>query len=248
MRCLLISDIHGNLEALKAVLDDVDLQQIDAVWHLGDVVGYGPDPNACVELLRSLPNLLNVAGNHDWAIIEKLDISDFNAEARWACNWTKNRLSDDSWEYLSTLEEKVVEGDFTIVHGSPQYPIWEYILHTSTAMLNFDHFLTRFCLIGHTHAPVVYHYTEEYNPNGACEAILPPENEPYEFKTGRYIINPGSVGQPRDGDPRSSYVILDTDANTVTYHRVEYPIEETQGKMEEQGLPIRLIARLSHGW
>lgn len=240
MRYLIIADIHSNLAALEAVLADAG--PVDRIWCLGDVVGYGPCPNECVERLRALPHLC-VAGNHDWASIEKLESSDFNPEARQICLWTGRQLSESSRAYLADLPEVLVEGDFTIVHGSPRHPLWEYILRTATAAVNFDYFDTRYCLVGHTHVPVVFLQRDD-----GCDFWVPEPGDEIVLSDARLIINPGGVGQPRDGDERASYMLLDTERGTLAYRRVAYPIEQTQQLMREAGLPERQIARLAYGW
>lgn len=247
MRFLVISDVHSNLEALEAVLSDAE-GRYEAVLCLGDLVGYGPDPNECVERVRSLPSLSCVAGNHDWAAIGKLGLEDFNTDARLATLWTQKVLTPASVSYLNSLPEKIVLGDkLTIVHGSPRYPIWEYVLTSLVALENFQHFDTPWCLIGHSHIPVVFALRED-NP-GTCELIPLDEDRPFWLSPDfRYIINPGSVGQPRDGDPRASYAFLDPDEGVLELKRVYYLVSKTQDKMEKAGLPPRLIARLSFGW
>ena len=259
MRYLIISDIHSNLAAFEAVLADVG--SFDKVWCLGDMVGYGPDPNECVERLRDLPHIC-VAGNHDWATLGKLDTEDFNPNAKRACLWTRKQLSPSNLGYLEALPKSLVEEDFTLVHGSPRHPIWEYILNSSIAQANFEHFDTRFCLVGHTHVPVIYRsHVSGHNPNQACDTLIPTPSSPPQGgeKRGglalgedRLIINPGSVGQPRDGDPRASYAILDSDRKrsdlSLEYRRISYPIETTQARMVEKDLPVRLIIRLGYGW
>jgi len=246
MRCLVLSDIHSNLEALEAVLRDVG--PVDQVWCLGDVVGYGPDPNACVQLLRSLSPLC-IAGNHDWATLGKLDLQDFNPDAREANLWNRKQLTPDTLAYLENLPEVIEEPPFTLAHGSPRHPIWEYIIYNSTARANFDQFSTPYCFVGHTHTPVIFRLVPAGGEGGTiCEQITPGVRERFELGTERAILNPGGVGQPRDGDPRASYVLLDSDALTVEYRRVEYPIEKTQAKMMEHDLPIRLVLRLKYGW
>lgn len=244
MRYLIISDVHSNLAAFEAVLADAGF--FDRVWCLGDMVGYGPDPNECVERLRDLPHIC-VAGNHDWATLDKLDIEDFNPDAQRACRWTREQLSPSNLEYLDTLPKSLFEEGFTLVHGSPRHPIWEYILYPSIAKANFECFDTRFCLVGHTHIPIIYRYHPE-NPNEACDTLIPSLDSPLGLGQERLIINPGSVGQPRDGDPRASYAILDSDELTLEYRRIPYPIETTQARMMEKGLPLRLIIRLGYGW
>ena len=244
MRYLVISDIHSNIEALEAVLADAG--SVDRVWCLGDVVGYGPDPNGCVELLRSMPHRC-ISGNHDWATLGKLDLRDFNPDARDANLWNREQLTPDSLTYLDGLPETLVEGNFTLIHGSPRHPIWEYIIYASTAQTNFEYFDTPYCFVGHTHTPVAFRLHEEAGA-GVCETITPMTNTPLKLGPERLIVNPGSVGQPRDGDPRASYAILDTESLAVEHHRVEYPVEKTQAKMMEYDLPLRLVLRLGYGW
>jgi predicted phosphodiesterase len=244
MRCLVLSDIHSNLEAFETVLEDAG--SVDQVWCLGDVVGYGPDPNGCVELLRSLPHLC-IAGNHDWATLGKLDLNDFNPDAREANLWNREQLTPENLAYLEDRPEKLLEGQFTFAHGSPRHPIWEYVIYTSTAQTNFNFFQTSFCLIGHTHTPVMFRMNN-LGREGLCEPMQPAVGEPVKLESGRFIINPGGVGQPRDGDPRASYAILDLAALTVEYHRVAYAVEKTQAKMMERNLPLRLVLRLGYGW
>lgn len=244
MRCLVLSDIHSNLEAFQAVLEDAG--PVDEVWCLGDVVGYGPDPNACVELLRSMPHLC-IAGNHDWATLGKLDLRDFNPDAREANLWNRQQLTPDNLAYLEALPEVLVEGRFTLAHGSPRHPIWEYIIYCSTAQTNSGFFDTPFCFVGHTHTPVIFRL-DDPEIEDSCEPLAPVLDEPLALKGERLIINPGSVGQPRDGDPRASFAILDLAALTLEYRRVHYPVEKTQAKMMEFDLPLRLVLRLGYGW
>ena len=243
MRYLVLSDIHSNLEAFQAVLDDAG--PVDEIWCLGDVVGYGPDPNACVDLLRSQRHIC-IAGNHDWATLGKLDLRDFNPDAREANLWNRKQLTSENLAYLDALPETLVRGDFTLAHGSPRHPIWEYIIYASTAEVNFQHFETPYCLAGHTHTPVVFRL--EANSEAVADALPPVLNEAVALGSERLIINPGSVGQPRDGDPRASYVLLDDEAMTLEHRRVAYPLETTQAKMLEHGLPLRLVLRLGYGW
>jgi predicted phosphodiesterase len=241
MRILVISDIHANLTAFEAVLEDAD-GEWDALWCLGDVIGYGPDPNECTELLRS-HDPLSLTGNHDWAVLGKLDANAFNHEARSALLWTREVLSQEARDYLEPLPPSTVEEPFTLAHGSPRQPIWEYILDEMTAQVNFGYLETPFCFVGHTHTPVVYEQTSR-----GVRAHRPRYGEPLSLPDHRYIINPGSVGQPRDSDPRAAYGLLDTEAMTWEHRRTEYHIEATQQRMEEHGLPYRLIARLELGW
>lgn len=245
MRYLLVSDIHANLAAFEAVLKDAH-GQYEQVWCLGDVVGYGPDPNECVELLLTLDHI-SLAGNHDWGVLNKLDVNDFNSDARAVALWTREQLNTQAWDYLSGLPPAMVRDDiFTLVHASPRHPIWEYILSPRVAQPNFRHFKTPFCFIGHTHMAVMFRESADSLPN-----TVPPdyENNPVvPLSETRLIINPGSVGQPRDGDNRAAYGILDTETLTFTYHRIHYPVSVTQKKLKDAKLPESLWKRLALGW
>jgi predicted phosphodiesterase len=244
MRCLVLSDIHSNLEAFEAVLDDAG--PVDEVWCLGDVVGYGPDPNACVELLKSLPHRC-IAGNHDWATLGRLDLDDFNSDARVANLWNREQLTAENLAYLGDLPQMIRTEPFTLVHGSPRHPIWEYVINTSTAEVNFDHFDTPYCFIGHTHTPAIFSLKSP-SEEQAGQTVLLPQNAVVSLGPERLIINPGSVGQPRDGNPAASYALLDMEQLVVEHRRVAYPLEETRAKMVERKLPIRLAVRLGYGW
>lgn len=243
MRVLVISDLHANLTAFKAVLDDAK-GAWDFVWCLGDVVGYGPDPNECVDLLRSLPHLC-LAGNHDWAALGRLDIRTFNADARKAVTWTTTTLRDDNLEYLAALPTTFVLGAYTLVHGSPREPVWEYILDPLIATLNFPHFETPYCLVGHTHSPVVF---EMMSDRGDTEAFPPAYGRGRRLDEHRQIINPGSVGQPRDSNPQAAYGLLDVENAVFEHRRATYDIAEVQQRMVAADMPERLIIRLEHGW
>lgn len=241
MRYGVVADIHANLAAFEAVL--ADMGKVDVLWCLGDLVGYGPDPNECVELLLR-QNHLCVMGNHDMAAIGRLDTSDFNPEAAFAARWTAGRLSERSRLYLSVLPERVVAEPFTLVHGSPRSPIWEYITHEGRAAPNFEQFGTQGCLVGHTHVPALYVQT---GPGGEVMGRMPGPGDRVEVRLNRIIANPGGVGQPRDGDPRAAYALYDADSGFLQWHRVEYPIQVTQQRMREFGLPHRLVERLAYG-
>jgi diadenosine tetraphosphatase ApaH/serine/threonine PP2A family protein phosphatase len=242
MRVLVVSDVHANLAALTAVLEDAG--SFDQLWSLGDVVGYGPDPEACIAATRAADHLA-IPGNHDWGVLGKLDLEDFNQDARLANLWTRDQLSEEARQYLEELPQTRVVGEITLAHGSPRYPIWEYLFYATTASLSFAHLTTPVCLVGHTHIPVVFYQPSEGAPAQMLEL---PVGEPLVLDQGRYIVNPGSVGQPRDGDPRAAYMLLDPDNLTVEHRRVAYPVEETQERMRAAGLPARLISRLALGW
>jgi len=242
MRYAIIADIHANLEAFTAVLEDMERQGgVAEVWGLGDVVGYGPDPHQCLELLRRFPHVC-VAGNHDWAAIGKLDTVAFNPDAAYACQWTAGQLTPGDTAYLEGLPMVIEKGDFTLVHGSPREPIWEYVLSGSIAVENFAFFQSQFCLVGHSHAPVVFKYEE-----GSCSSSRFLPNVGLVLGKSRLIINPGGVGQPRDGDPRASYAIYDDETGMVRLYRISYDIDATQAKMLQAELPIHLITRLKDG-
>jgi diadenosine tetraphosphatase ApaH/serine/threonine PP2A family protein phosphatase len=243
MRSAVLADIHSNLEALRAVLKDLEERGgADELWCLGDIVGYGPDPHECIQLLCQ-HRCVCVAGNHDWAAIGKLDTSAFNPEAAAACQWTAGTLTKEDMDYLASLTTTLPQGDFTLVHGSPREPIWEYILSVQTAKANFGHFDSRFCLIGHSHSPLLL----ELDQGNSCQMRRLPAELSLETPS-RLIINCGSVGQPRDGDPRASYAIIDTKQESLRHYRVTYDYEVTQKKILDAGLPARLASRLSVGW
>ena len=242
MRYLVLSDIHANLAAFEAVLADAG--QFDRIWCLGDVVGYGPDPNECVARLREFPHI-SLAGNHDWAVLGKLDLRFFNSDARQSCLWTRYTLSSDNRAYLQTLPPVTIEEGYTLAHGSPSQPIEEYILDPVSAEYNFGAFNTRVCLVGHTHWPTAF-----FQANGSsrfCEPRPPQWNRAISLNGGRWIINPGSVGQPRDGNPDAAYALLEVETGRWEYRRAAYPVQETQRRMREHGLPKRLVERLAQG-
>ena len=242
MRTLILADIHSNLEALEAVVGDAEGRGgFDVIWCLGDTVGYGPDPGACLELLRRY-DLLAVAGNHDYAAVGKRNADDFNGAARTAVLWTWERLSPEETGFLAGLPTVVTTGDFTLVHGSLRRHLDEYILGQEAARATLKLMETRFCLVGHSHYPFLCREN-----NGAPEFLEFAEGEVSPLGGERMIINPGGVGQPRDRDSRPSYAIYDDRADTIQRRRVTYDIARTQDKMREAELPNYLIERLSHG-
>lgn len=240
MRIAVLSDIHGNLPALEAVL--AHLKPYDAIWQLGDIVGYGPLPNEVVARLAA-EDAAGVRGNHDSAAIGQLDTGSFNDDARAAVEWTAKTISTETAQWLSALPLRMVDGPFTLVHGSPRDPTWEYIFTAETARANMKKFQTSYCLVGHTHVPFVF----VQGKSGRVEAAIAGQDSVLELDGTRVIVNPGSVGQPRDGDPRASAMLIDTEASTIAWHRVEYPIEKTKQLMTDLHLPQRLIQRLDFG-
>lgn len=239
MRIAVLSDIHGNLPALEAVL--AAIKPYDAIWQLGDIVGYGPQPDEVVARLAD-ENATGVRGNHDAAAIGELDTDSFNDDARTAVEWTAERIEPRTREWLAALPERSVEEPFTLVHGSPRDPIWEYVFSASIARGNLSAFSTEHCLVGHTHIPLVYR-----EKHGRMEGIQVDSGDRFKLDSQRTIVNPGSVGQPRDGDPRASAMLLDTDQRSLEWRRVEYPIERVQKLMTERKLPARLARRLQFG-
>jgi len=378
MRYAIFTDIHANLEALETVLAKIDeLSQdrpIDQVWFLGDLVGYGPSPNECIEKLRARTDVI-IAGNHDWAAVGKLDLDDFSAAARISAEWTAKELTPEHREFLRSLPERLEIGECTLVHGSPYGPLWEYLTSEVLAERSFQCFNSRFCLVGHTHVPVIFQQpytlanepTEKLNPidedtaemsavvltsqqaeqaenalldaeheasaqaalataadvsvtdeaealahlNGnepveaadetdeqaedgdehefvsyeivdkttseneilhaedrlndeieellellglsqsmvqvTNEMLTPPEDQWEPPQKFRAIINPGGVGQPRDGDPRAAFMIYDSEQNTFDFYRIPYEFEKTQEKIILAGLPQYLAVRLAYG-
>ncbi|SRR5581483_5003605 len=243
MRVLVFSDIHANYTALEAVLDDAGT--VDECWCLGDLVGYGPDPNAVVEQIRELPHLTCLLGNHDVAVIGDMALEAFNGDARRSLMWTERVLTADNMDFLRALPQHAkVRGDVTLAHGSPRDPVWEYVLNTLSARLNFDHFATPYCFVGHSHIQCMFHMNEQAD-RVTMEVVR--AGEPMML-TPRTILNPGSVGQPRDRDSRAAYAIYDTHACVWEARRVEYNVAEVQKRIREAGLPEKHAARLGEGW
>ena len=243
MRILVISDIHANYSALIAVLKDAG--QVDETWCLGDLVGYGPDPNAVVEEIRDIPNLTCMLGNHDAAVIGKMPFETYNADARRALVYHEKVLSASNMDFLHTLSSTAKSsGAVTLAHGSPREPLWEYILNLPSARMNFDHFTTPLCFVGHTHIQGMF-TLDEKTDRITIEATKP---EVVVNLGPKMILNPGSVGQPRDRDPRSAYAIYDTEEQTWTPRRVMYNIAEVQKNIRDAGLPEKHAVRIGEGW
>ncbi len=243
MKVLLIADIHSNLDALDVI--EEEFKKADQVWCLGDLVGYGPEPNEVIEKIFSSSKYI-IAGNHDYGSINKIDISYFNSSARLACIWTKNELTEKNIGLLENLPQfKKIENNFLLVHGSPSDPIWEYILNIHLASSAFSSFNEKVAFVGHTHIPAIF--TLDSNKRVIKEDISKENEFSLDIENKRYIINPGSIGQPRDGDPRLSYILFDIDKAKLYFQRQEYNIQKTQLKMNQKGLPLDLALRLSQG-
>lgn len=292
MRYAILSDVHGNDEALRAVLADIDAVhrepggRIDQLWCLGDIVGYGPEPGECVRWIRQRADVC-IPGNHDWAAVGKIDLDEFSGAAAESAEWTRECLQPDQRVFLRSLPDRSQVGDFTLAHGSPSNPIWEYLITPGGAAPNFAAFDTLFCVVGHTHLPTIFlqptsekgmmyaalqrhkprrHYLSMATPGGPswntmeheavellggtdwarCERLMPGPGLWMLPEGYRAIINPGSVGQPRDGDPRAAYVIYDS-AVGFEFRRVPYDIAATQAKIHARGLSPQLANRLARG-
>jgi diadenosine tetraphosphatase ApaH/serine/threonine PP2A family protein phosphatase len=242
-RILVISDVHANAVALKAVL--ADAEKVDKVLCLGDVVGYGPQPNECIELIHSLPNLTCMMGNHDFAAIGDSALEAFNSDAKKALLWQRKQLTEESRGFLNNLpDELVVQGEVSLAHGSPRDPIWEYIMNTLVARINLAFFETPWCFVGHSHFQAVFQYHAKPDD---LSIVVPRPSEQYAL-VDRAILNPGSVGQPRDRDPRAAYAIFSPETHTWEPRRVEYDIKSVQKLILDAGLPPRHAERLAGGW
>jgi len=241
MKVAVISDVHSNLVALEAVL--ARLGSVDAVWHLGDAVGYGPEPQAVVDRLRGAGTVW-VRGNHDDAAGGGDSIELFNPDGYEAMLWTRAHIDAATREYLAALPER--EGPkglrFTLVHGSPKDPIWEYLHSAAAATRNMAAYDTTFCLVGHTHVPAAFRQS-----GGSMKPLPVKSGTRLTLGDKRLILNPGSVGQPRDGDARAGYMVIDTDSGHVIWHRVAYDFVATQIAMADAGLPHELARRLTVG-
>ena len=243
MRVLVISDIHANYTALEAVLKDAG--QVDETWCLGDLVGYGPDPNAVVEELRDIQHFTCILGNHDMATIGKMPLEAFNGEARRSLVYHEKVLTASNMDYMRSLSANIkVRGEATLAHGSPRDPLWEYILNALSARVNFEHFDTPWCFVGHSHIQCVFALNEETDHITVNQTKA---DETTKLRS-KMILNPGSVGQPRDRDPRAAYATYDTTAHTWTTHRVAYNVTEVQERIRAAGLPEKHATRLAEGW
>jgi len=240
MRVAVISDIHANYHALETVLSEIDRARVDAIWCLGDTVGYGPRPNECCEAVASRADLCLV-GNHDLVVLGELAVSDFNDEAAAAATWTAEVLTDASRNFLAGLRPLAAVADVELFHASARDPVWEYVLSEGAAQATFELTEAPLVLVGHSHVALALAVEAQAVAGGAAPAGTELE------LAGRWLLNPGSVGQPRDGDPRAAWLLLDLERRFASFHRVAYSIERTQSEMREQGLPWALAARLERG-
>ena len=241
MRVAVVSDIHGNLHALEAVMSAVDALEPDELWCLGDIVGYGPRPNECCRIVRERASVCLV-GNHDLGVLGTIDLAEFSGEAATAAYWTRSILDDDARSFLSGLRPSAEAQGLELYHASPLDPVWEYVLTEEAARAALDATEAPAVLVGHSHVALAL--TPE---NGEIAGGLAPDGASAEFGERRFLLNPGSVGQPRDGDPRAAFLLLDLAARRAEFHRVEYSIEQTQREIADAGLPAILGQRLAHG-
>ena len=238
----LVSDIHGNLPAFRAVLEDVAAQGVDEIWCLGDLVGYGAQPDECVALARESCRLC-LAGNHDLVVIDKLPIAEFSAAAAAAAEWTREHMAEESLEFLRGLEPLDTARAIGLYHASPRDPVWEYVLSSWQAQECIAAMDARVGAVGHSHVALFFHV----NGSGEVVGAQAPGGTELDISQGRWLINPGGVGQPRDGDPRAAWLLLDTGNWTAAWRRVVYPIEEAAQAIEAAGLPSVLGNRLYAG-
>jgi diadenosine tetraphosphatase ApaH/serine/threonine PP2A family protein phosphatase len=245
MRVAAITDVHANLPALEAVLAAIDAEGAEEIWCLGDVLGYGVEPDACTDLVRTRCDLCLV-GNHDMAVLGELDIASFSEAAAVAVEWTRENVAESSLEFLRELEPSAERAGLGLFHASPRDPVWEYVLSGEQAEAGMNAHPQRVGLIGHSHVALFFH-----RPDGANAAetrgAQAGDGTLLDLDKGRWLVNPGSVGQPRDGDPRAAWLQIDTEAETACFRRVPYEIERAAEPILAAGLPNRLAERLYIG-
>ena len=240
-RVAVISDIHGNLHALRAALDTIADEEVDAIWCLGDLVGYGPRPNECCSEVERATGLCLV-GNHDLGVLGRIPLEDFSDDAAVAARWSQTVLAGEARGYLEGLASLASADGTELFHASPRDPVWEYVLGDEAARAAFALTSAPLVLVGHSHVALAFVLDD-----GSVEGTLAPGGAEVDLSGRRWLLNPGSVGQPRDGDPRAAWLLLDLDARRASYRRVAYSVERTQTEIRERGLPEALAARLAHG-
>ena len=239
MRVAVVSDIHGNLQALEAVLGSIDRDAPDEIWCLGDLVGYGPRPNRCCALMAERAEVCLI-GNHDLAALGRLDLEIFSPDAAASAAWTAEALEPEARSFLEELRPQGEREGVGLFHASPRDPVWEYVLSPGIAYAGMAAAPQELVLVGHSHVALFFQLSTSTLATAAEGAGL-------ELAADRWLLNPGSVGQPRDGDPRAAWLLLDLDERRATFRRVEYDVEKTQAEIRERGLPEALAARLEHG-
>ena len=243
MRVALLSDVHGNLPAFEAVLEDIRRAGVDARWCLGDLVGYGAQPDECVELAAETCEVCLV-GNHDLVVMGQLDPEDFSHNAALAALWTRDHIKPESLDYLARLSPEDESHPVGLYHASPRDPVWEYVLSTLQAGACMDQMEPRVGVVGHSHVALWFRRSKK---PGSVAGEAAPGGTELDLSDGDWIVNPGGVGQPRDGDPRAAWLLLDLESWTASWRRVEYPVEEAARAIEEAGLPPALAERLYVG-
>ena len=242
MKVAVISDIHGNRQAFEAVLDAVAASDASELWCLGDLVGYGADPDVCVELAREHAAVC-LAGNHDLAVAGKIALDEFSRGASLAAQWTQEVIAPENLAFLTGLRPQGQEGPIGLYHASPRDPVWEYVLSTLLAELCLDVQRNRICLIGHSHVALSF-----VRPEGELATGEPRRaGERLDLSSGEWLVNPGSVGQPRDGDPRASWLLLDLDLMSASFHRATYDVAGAASAIRAARLPDSLAERLEYG-
>ncbi len=242
MRVAIVSDIHGNRQALEAVLGAIDASAPEALWCLGDIVGYGADPEACIEIIRRRAAIC-LAGNHDLAVTGALPLSDFSPAARVAAEWTSGQITAGARAYLDALAPTHEQASVGLYHASPRDPVWEYVVSSWLADVCLDIQPHRVCLVGHSHIALSFWRA----PGGEATGERRGDGDLLDISAGEWLLNPGSVGQPRDGDPRAAWLELDLSASTATFHRTQYDIAGAAAAIRRAGLPESLAKRLSIG-
>jgi diadenosine tetraphosphatase ApaH/serine/threonine PP2A family protein phosphatase len=242
MRIAVLSDIHANRQAFEAVLAEVGSAGVDQVWCLGDVVGYGADPDACCELARANCDL-SLVGNHDLAVRGDISLDEFSRGAAVAAEWTREVIDPDHLDWLRGLEPQLLDREVGLYHASPRDPVWEYVLSTLLADLCLDVQRHRVCLIGHSHVALAFQRPEGETATGEVRTA----DTELDVGEAEWLVNPGSVGQPRDGDPRAAWLVLDTGAWTATYRRTPYDVARAAAAIRAARLPDSLAERLEYG-
>jgi predicted phosphodiesterase len=242
MKVAIISDIHGNRQAFEAVLKDIADASVTEVWCLGDLVGYGADPDACVDLARDNTDLC-LAGNHDLAVAGKISLEDFSRGAAIAVRWTQDVIASDNRDYLASLRPSAARADVGLYHASPRDEVWEYVLSALLAELCFDRARHRVNLLGHSHVALSFERPDGRPATGETRRA----DSGLDLTIGEWLLNPGSVGQPRDGDPRAAWLLLDLDRLTARYHRCDYDIPGAASAIRAAHLPDSLAERLEYG-
>ncbi len=248
LRLAILSDIHSNLPALEAVLDRIDAAGVDETWCLGDVVGYGAHPNECADAVREHCSLCLV-GNHDLAALDELDISTFSPAAAAAVHWTRETMSESTERFLRRLEPADEGREVALYHASPRDPVWEYVLWPDQAAECIRAQASRVSFVGHSHVALFFALADSATGDAPADArgAQAGGGTSLEIGRGRWLINPGSVGQPRDGDPRAAWLELDTDAWHATFHRIDYDIDRAADAIVATDLPEHLARRLYVG-